>query len=245
MVSSATLGMGPAGDKVLYCTKYAAWFHFQILCFTFINASLVGLLFVRISRGTIKASQVVFSDQAVIRCMAGGVFTFSFQLSELSFFTYHPALKARVSVYAVMRNQSHLPVEEDAKPPETPLPPPPGYSLPRRVLSHSPLLQSAGDQESGSGGAPRSQNTTIHLRSMRMTNPAIRFDGVLLLTVPQQLTHVIDPTSPLFPTPDDSTSKTAVRRSSGAGRPTSPPGDRQDRRGYHRHLCHAPRSDRP
>ena len=34
--------------------------------------------------------------------MSGGVFTFAFQLSELSFFTYHPALKARVSVYAVI-----------------------------------------------------------------------------------------------------------------------------------------------
>ena len=187
VTSSATLSLGVASDAVARCWLLSIWVHIQVIVFTLVDATLVGLLFVRLSRGTSKASHIVFSDQAVISCVRQ-TFRISFQVSELSFSTHHPFLCCRPSVYVVRR----LPVSNEDAPS---LLPPEGYKAARFEARRS------GSRSDGSP-ATAPLHTFLELQPMHVTNSATaQGDGSLLLTVPQQLTHEIkDDTSPLYPT---------------------------------------------
>ena len=196
VITSATLGLGPVESEVAICGGLAFWIHLQLVVFAMIDATLAGLLFVRLSRGTLKESQIVFADQAVVRCVEGGSFTLTFQISELNFFTYHPVLRPHVSVYAVTRR----PASEHIYPAY--LPPPSGYLAPRNVAPREIPAGSAGAETAGGKQQQPDQQwqrTIVDLHSMAVTTPATEHDSVLILTVPQQLTHVIDAASPLHP----------------------------------------------
>ena len=54
-----------------------------------------------------RASQIIFSDKAVIRCVRNH-FYFMFQVGEASFFSYHPIVEAHVRVYAVLHEELSL-----------------------------------------------------------------------------------------------------------------------------------------
>ena len=164
----------------------------QVIVFTMIDAALVGLLFVRLSRGTSKASHIVFSDQAVLRCVQGSL-TVAFQLSELNFFTYHPVLQPKLSVYAATRIAS---IASDAAHDAAAAgatastgggavpAPPAGYGPARGVLPSAAFA---------SPPSAFSSRTYLKLCAMRVTNSASQDDGSLLLTVPQ-----VSPSGSLF-----------------------------------------------
>ena len=59
------------------------------------NACLLGVLFARISSAKQRASQIVFSDKACIRCVRNR-FYLMFQVGETSFGAYNPVVEARV-----------------------------------------------------------------------------------------------------------------------------------------------------
>ena len=115
--TASTIGFGFGTDHGTdayfnTCPGLLATIYVQIVSFTLINATLVGLLFVRLSRATVKAGHIVFSDLATIRCV-DGQFHLSFRVGEVSFWAYHPVLQPKVSAYALLQ------------PPAPPAPPPP------------------------------------------------------------------------------------------------------------------------
>ena len=74
--------------------------YFEAVIFIILNASIVGVLFARVAAANRRASQIIFSDKAVIRCVRNR-FYFMLQVGEASFFTYHPVVEAHVRLYAV------------------------------------------------------------------------------------------------------------------------------------------------
>jgi hypothetical protein len=195
-----------------------------------VDAACIGLLFVRLSRGTTKAAQIVFSDQAVIRCV-NGRFHFTFRVGELSFFTYHPVLSPRACVYALVQPQqgggggSRTGAPRPPRRPPLPSPPPPpGFPLPKnypglerssdsfqssllRHTTNSVRSLFAADQSSGGSGRPlrlRPMNIRSNLEPRGLGFPHGRLGGsFLFLAVPQTLSHTVNAGSPLHPGPSE------------------------------------------
>ena len=61
--------------------------YFEAILFILMNATMVGVLFARVGRASNRASQIIFSDKAVIRCVRNH-FYFMFQVGETPSF-YH------------------------------------------------------------------------------------------------------------------------------------------------------------
>ena len=75
--------------------------YFEAMIFVILNASVVGVLFARISVANRRASQIIFSDKAAIRCVRNR-FYFMFQVGEASFLFHLP------SYFILLLTSSHF-----------------------------------------------------------------------------------------------------------------------------------------
>lgn len=99
-----TIGYGIPYDPEAFfngCWTLPVAVYAQALIFIVLNAAFLGLIFARVGRAQTRASQIIFSDKAVIRCVRGRFF-FAFQVAEASFFHYDPVVEAHVRAYAVL-----------------------------------------------------------------------------------------------------------------------------------------------
>ena len=83
------------------CRTVLAVIWLQAMLSILMNASCIGLIFARLSRASNRASQIIFSDKAVVRCVRGRHYLF-FRVAEASFGDYTPAVEAHVRLYAVL-----------------------------------------------------------------------------------------------------------------------------------------------
>ena len=99
--------VGDANRKGIFnqCVSVLTIVYFEAMTFLLLNACFVGVLFSRISSASHRASQIVFSEKACIRCVRNR-FYFMFQVGETSFIKYSPAVEARVRVYAVLHERN-------------------------------------------------------------------------------------------------------------------------------------------
>lgn len=167
-----TIGYGiPNGGDFFdeTCVLVAIAVYFEAMIFIILNASIVGVLFARVSVASRRASQIIFSNKATIRCVRNR-FYFMFQVGEASFFNYHPVVEAHVRVYGVLHEeaQTRSVVEDGSEDSETERP----------------------------GGVERAFFQT---RVMRLTNPNDELGGMLFMATPQVVSHRIDLWSPMFP----------------------------------------------
>ena len=237
--TAATIGYGlPNGDSSAFfstCTALPIVILLQIIVVTLINAALVGILFVRLSRATVKANHIVFSDYATIRCV-DGAFHLSFRVGEISFFTYHPVLTPQVSAYALMQTppQSSSPSGSPSssphlKPTTPPLPPPVGFaSAPHADVALPAIPLAAISTRLSSAHPPPLSHSTLGEQTPFAIHPMgvsssmeRRGAGQLFLAVPQVISHSIDSTSPLYPPSDrlTATDRAADRRSASSSVP--------------------------
>ena len=108
METLTTIGYGIPHDGNFFeeqCAQVLVLVYFEALIFIILNASIVGVLFARVASAQKRASQIIFSDKAVIRCVRNR-FYFMLQVGEASFFTYHPVVEAHVRVYAVLHEEA-------------------------------------------------------------------------------------------------------------------------------------------
>ena len=196
--TSATIGYGLPSDRANEaffetCSSLALTVHAQMVFYTTLEAVLVSLLFLRLSRGTTKAAQILFSDQATIRCVDGN-FEFSFRVCEMSFFTFHPVLSPDVCVYAIQRPTPPATGVRCRAASNAPPPPLPGFGVPRHG---APPTTASSNLERHAYGSD-----SIEVKPMRTTSTSERFGGRLFLPLPEVITHTIDELSPLFPPSD-------------------------------------------
>ena len=107
METMTTIGYGFPNEGNVWdevCTPMIVVIYFQAMIFILLNASVVGVIFARVGSAYNRASQIIFSDKAVIRCVRNH-FYFMFQVGEASFFTYHPVVEAHVRVYAILHEE--------------------------------------------------------------------------------------------------------------------------------------------
>ena len=105
METLTTIGYGVPFDGYLLqdsrCSGVLILVYFEAMIFIILNAMMVGVLFARVASAKDRASQIIFSDKAVIRCVRNR-FYFMLQVGEASFFKYHPVVEAHVRVYGVL-----------------------------------------------------------------------------------------------------------------------------------------------
>ena len=167
------------------CVTLPVVVHSQVLTTTFLNAVLVGALFLRLSRGTSKSVQIVFSRKAALRCVGADV-VLSFRVCEISFFTYHPMIAPTVHAYAVFHGPSEGPQQ--------------ALSSEAGADSASTAHSSAADTVTPAAGHGRwPRHVPLYTRAMAVTNPSTEHGGRLFLAVPQLISHRVDAGSPLCP----------------------------------------------
>jgi len=99
--TAATIGYGLVDDSLSFfhqCPQVPVIVFFQCLVIISINAFLVGIVYQRIGRPDSRSHQVIFSNKACIRCVAGQ-FYLSFQVYDLD--RHNPVVEAHVRCYAV------------------------------------------------------------------------------------------------------------------------------------------------
>eukprot|EP00043_Microstomoeca_roanoka_P011442 m.107770 g.107770 ORF g.107770 m.107770 type:complete len:464 (+) comp15197_c1_seq2:116-1507(+) len=170
----ATIGYGVPDPYFGGCVAGPFIVLSQALVGLFINALCIGVIFARISRGNKRSATVVFSNKAIIR-EVNGKWYFLFQVCDLK---KHALVEAHVRLYALR----HRPVAGA----------PASASAPSEVRASSTM---------------RSTNiplTTTHrvwfqTHVMRTINPNDETNGMILLSLPDQVLHCIDEWSPLMP----------------------------------------------
>ena len=82
-ITMTTIGYGIPEDGAHFfdeeCLGVLIAVYFEAILFILMNASMVGVLFARVGRASNRASQIIFSDKAVIRCVRSH-FYFMFQV---------------------------------------------------------------------------------------------------------------------------------------------------------------------
>ncbi|CAM9642852.1 unnamed protein product [Ascophyllum nodosum] len=141
-----------------------------------IDAFLIGILFVRLSRPQTRASTVVFTKNAIIRRVRGESY-FMFQIGELR---KHQLLEVRVRCYA-LRHERLAPTTSNPK--------------------AKPNGGGGGDGSALDHGAERQQQVCFQCHHMRLQHPDDELGGNLLLVLPQTVVHRIDAWSPMMPPP--------------------------------------------
>ncbi|CAM9642783.1 unnamed protein product [Ascophyllum nodosum] len=141
-----------------------------------IDAFLIGILFVRLSRPQTRASTVVFTKNAIIRRVRGEAY-FMFQIGELR---KHQLLEVRVRCYA-LRHERLAPTTSNPK--------------------AKPNGGGGGDGSALDHGVERQQQVYFQCHNMRLQHPDDELGGNLLLVLPQTVVHRIDAWSPMMPPP--------------------------------------------
>jgi hypothetical protein len=99
-----TIGYGLRGDVYMHgCTSGSALVSLCAVTGCLLQALCFGVLMMRITRPTLRASTIIFSDKAVIRNI-GGRLHLMFQVCELR---KHFLVQAKVSTYAIRRVPGH------------------------------------------------------------------------------------------------------------------------------------------
>ena len=118
METLTTIGYGVPFDGYLLqdsrCSGVLILVYFEAMIFIILNAMMVGVLFARVASAKNRASQIIFSDKAVIRCVRNR-FYFMLQVGEASFFKYHPVVEAHVRVYGVLHEEQRMTTRDGPK----------------------------------------------------------------------------------------------------------------------------------
>jgi len=168
-----TIGYGiPNGGNFFNkaCGSILIVVYFEAIVFILLNATIIGIVFSRISVANKRASQIIFSDKAAIRCVRNR-FYFMFQVGEASFFDYHPIVEAHIRVYGVLHEEAR---------------------------THASAAETR-DMAETSETEPTVERAFFQTRVMRLTNPNDELGGMLFLATPQVVSHRIDLWSPMFP----------------------------------------------
>ncbi|EER09460.1 inward rectifier potassium channel, putative, partial [Perkinsus marinus ATCC 50983] len=96
METQATVGFGAPDQYFSDCTSGAVVLSMQCCVTVLLNASIIGLLYTRLSRGGKRAETILFSDKAVIRAGSDGKPYFMFQIVEMR---KHQLIEAHVRCY--------------------------------------------------------------------------------------------------------------------------------------------------
>ncbi|KAF4666693.1 G protein-activated inward rectifier potassium channel 2 [Perkinsus olseni] len=96
METQATVGFGAPDQYFSDCTSGVVVLSMQCCVTVLINASIIGLLYTRLSRGGKRAETILFSDKAVIRTGSDGRPYFMFQIVEMR---KHQLIEAHVRCY--------------------------------------------------------------------------------------------------------------------------------------------------
>lgn len=102
--TQATIGYGIPSEGAAYfsgCPTLPIVVYCHALIVWILNAALIGGTLARLSRANLRAVEIVFSDKACVQCIRGD-FYLRFQVAELSYFRFHPAVEAHVRCYAVL-----------------------------------------------------------------------------------------------------------------------------------------------
>lgn len=145
----------------------------QVCCAITFDAVAVGLLFHRISRGTKRGKNIIFSDKAAIQ-QVNGVWYFLFRMGELR--QYH-LIEATVRCYCVKHER--LPVSATNNATE----------------GDSDVTANLGNPSS----AVEINTTHFVSRPMRLKHPDEAYGSHLWMGLPQVIVHRMDSQSPLIP----------------------------------------------
>ena len=102
--TQATIGYGIPSEGAAYfsgCPTLPIIVYCHSLMVWILNAALIGGTLARLSRANLRAVEIVFSDKACVQCIRGD-FYLRFQVAELAYFRFHPAVEAHVRCYAVL-----------------------------------------------------------------------------------------------------------------------------------------------
>ena len=126
------------------CSHVFVGVYLQSMAYILMHACVVGTLFGRVGTATSRASQIVFSNKAVVRAVRSR-FYFMFQLAETSYFSYEPVVECHVRVYAILHEEIRM-IQETGKVTEKPKvgdnePPEGSASKPKAVVDRR-LLES-------------------------------------------------------------------------------------------------------
>eukprot|EP00946_MAST-07B_sp_MAST-7B-sp1_P003694 g3694.t1 len=135
----------------------------------FFDAVCLGVVYARISRVNQRATTIVFSDKAVVK-FVGGIPYFCFQVCEMR---KHQLIEAHVRCYAFLRKSA-----------------PPSDGVVGAKTGHPSDDQSCEAQQVA-GMAPRGRRRFM-TKTMRLQHPDDELGGMLLLAVPQIVSHRID-----------------------------------------------------
>eukprot|EP00049_Salpingoeca_infusionum_P025520 m.19897 g.19897 ORF g.19897 m.19897 type:complete len:464 (-) comp8095_c0_seq1:253-1644(-) len=197
----ATIGYGVPDSYWNECI--AGPFVLLSLCFVslLLDALCIGVVFARMSRGTTRATTIVFSDKAVLRCIRNEWYMM-FQVGELK---KHQLLESHVRMYAVQHSEAAVnPPDSNAGSVFKPFP---------STIAPSSSSESESDDADGHDVPLRSASSTSALLEdqtkfvpvyfqthlMRVQHPNDELGGMLLLAMPNVVVHKIDQWSPLFP----------------------------------------------
>mmetsp|Transcript_11599 Transcript_11599/g.27902 ORF Transcript_11599/g.27902 Transcript_11599/m.27902 type:complete len:464 (+) Transcript_11599:150-1541(+) len=144
----------------------------QGCCAITFDAVAVGLLFHRISRGTKRGKNIIFSDKAAIQ-QVNGVWYFMFRMGELR--QYH-LIEATVRCYCVKHER--LPMS----------------------ASTNTAIQCDSDVATNENPTSAAINTTHFVsRQMKLKHPDEEYGSHLWMGLPQVIVHRMDSQSPLVP----------------------------------------------
>ncbi|CAJ1940232.1 unnamed protein product [Cylindrotheca closterium] len=144
----------------------------QVCCAITFDAVAVGLLFHRISRGTKRGKNIIFSDKAAIQ-QVNGVWHFMFRMGELR--QYH-LIEATVRCYCVKHERWPL-------------------SATNNTIELNPDAATNDNPNSST-----EINTTYFVsRQMKLKHPDEEYGSHLWMGLPQVIVHRMDSQSPLVP----------------------------------------------
>jgi len=140
-----TVGYGLPGGQMSFfhnCPGLQATICFQMMLSMLFNASLLAVIFARLSRVESRALQFLFSDKACIRREDNGRFCFEFQVYDYD--SKYPILGAQIQLYAVHSSRSRGYIPMRTVQPSDDLNPPLLTSIPSTIIhqidAYSPLL---------------------------------------------------------------------------------------------------------
>ncbi len=182
LVTFATIGYGTPDIYFNECFDGFGVIAVQSYVGVIFDAVVIGLIFTRIVRGSTRASTIVFSDKAIIREIKGK-FYFSFQVVEMR---KHQLIEAHVRCYAINHN---FRLNNFKK-----------YSVDSSNSSmedeESPRMNFKNNRDFPDQTSP---NLFFQSTYMRLTQPDDDLGGHLFLSLPSNVIHHIDTSSPLCP----------------------------------------------
>ena len=186
IVTFATIGYGTPDIYFNECMDGFATITVQSYVGVLFDAIVIGLIFTRIVRGSTRASTIVFSDKAVIREIRGK-FYFSFQVVEMRM---HQLVEAHVRCYAINHSYNMNKFKK--------------YSNDSSNSSlddeDNNLMNHNNNQDNNMDNHDQtSPNLFFKQTYMRLTQPDDDLGGHLFLSLPSNVIHHIDTSSPLCP----------------------------------------------